>query len=232
MLILSGLNDWTLVGPAVGAFMIAAVLSNFLLKRELTALTWAINWAITGVVSCAAGLALFQYCLMLAFFLTLRLPRQEPGLTTWIEPIVNADLIAAPILGPLMMSGPVATILLIAMISGIAIILRITRPLRLLGVRLSQSTTSCFGTIAFVILVSCLFFLVGDLITSSVPSNPLLHVMVSALFASYLNLRFVILIAGQSAALALLLAPVSLLVRSLIFRQTCVAELTGDVPKT
>ena len=227
MLIWSGLNDWTLVGPAVGAFMIATVLSNAMLKRELTALTWAVNWAITAVVSCAGGLALFQYCLMLALSLTLRLPRQEPGPTTWIEPIVNADLIAAPDPGPYMMSGPVATIFLIAMISGIAIITRTTRSIRLLGARLSQSTTSCVGTIAFVILVSCLFFLVGDLITSSVPSNPLLNVIVSALFASYLNLRFVILIAGQSAALALFLGPVSLLVRWLILRQTRVDESVG-----
>ena len=226
-LIWSGLNDWTLVGPAVGAFMIATVLSNAMLKRELTAFTWAVNWAITAVVSCVGGLGLFQYCLMLALSLTLRLPRQEPGPTTWIEPIVNADLIAAPDPGPLMMSGPVATVYLIAMITGIAIIMRTTRSIRLLGARLSQSTTSCVGTIAVVVLASCLFFLVGDLITSSVPSNPLLRIIASSFFASYLNLRFVILIAGQSAALALLFAPVSLVVRWLIFRQTRVPGATG-----
>ena len=222
-LIWAGLSDWTLVGPAVGACMIATVLSSAILKRELTGLTWIVNWAITGVVSCVGGVGLFLYCLLLSSFSRLAyspLPGPIPSKT--IEPIVNNSLIASASPGlasadqvPLTMIGPIANIGLIAMIAGITLLIRGLTSIGLFSNWVIGGITLCVGGVGIVFLASCLILAWWNLIAFS----PLLDnagvVPWSAIFASIYFFTYGAPVAGQSAALALLSAPVSLLIRKL-----------------
>ena len=52
------------IGTMASTCLIATPLTSAMLKRELSSISWVVNWVISGVASCAGGVVIFHMTLL------------------------------------------------------------------------------------------------------------------------------------------------------------------------
>ena len=130
------------IGTIACTCPITALLGSAILKRELSSIRWVVNWMITGVASCAGGVAIFH---MTGFFLVgLILPFNStlPSPTYFVTSVLVAMLIGlgfALIIGTVIAIESAVVALLLAPLS--LLVRRLSRPARVTSRRPSRSST-------------------------------------------------------------------------------------------
>ena len=208
--------DWETMGPISGVCVIATLVGSAILRRELTAIRWMVNWVITGVASVVGGLAIFFLVGLLAVF------PAKPGTTS------SFFVVALLILLYLILSAAFG-IAIVTLATSTTLTRKLT-PIRWVANCLGRGVAFCLGCLTIPLLLISLwgFWRGGSTSWSDVGENIAFAMAFWLMFFPYAWVPLAI----WSAMVALVLAPLSLLGRWLILRRRSVVEPAGGASQS